>query len=351
MSEDIQEEGQGATSSEQGTGWDRLRVEREAQGLSLDQVSAYLKLTARQIEAIEKGDLTALPGAAFSRGFVKNYARFLKLDPAPFLGLIESADGQHEAHGLPTEMYSANLGRMPSSGDQRFTALPILGFVLVLVIVAVAGWYYHWFESREEAELLAASAQSEVEPVFHSPMAASQPPAASAPVVVDASGVAASAPAGIQSAGVSVPAAGLSAPEVAPAASAVARLQVQPQQNAAVRVVQVQSAPAAAQSAVKVAPQSSPRTSVVPSPAQSVVAGMARAVLAFSADSWVEVRDGSGKSVFSRMNQAGSVQEVQGVAPFTFVIGNAPQVKLTWKGRPVDLTPYIRGDVARLTVQ
>lgn len=344
-------EGQTATSPEQGTGWNKLRVEREAQGLSLEQVSAYLKLTARQIEAIERGDLTALPGAAFARGFVRNYARFLKLDPAQFVALIDSAEGQHIANGLPTEMYSANLGRMPSSGDSRLTALPILAIVVVLICLVFAGWHYHWFESREEAELLASSEQSEPELVHSAPAAASQPVAVSAPVA--ASAVAeASAPSGAQSdnlATQSVPSVGQSQ-VIAAASQPVVRVQqsgVPAARQSAPVAVQSGVARSAAQSApIKVATQSA-----VPVTGQSLAPGMSRIVLAFDGNSWVEVRDASGKSVFSRMNQAGSVQEVQGAAPFTLVIGNAPQVKLTWKGRAMDLTPYIKGDVARVTLQ
>ncbi len=341
MSEDTLGEEQSASSPGQGTGWDKLRAEREAQGLSLDQVSAYLKLTARQIEAIEKGDLSALPGAAFSRGFVRNYARFLKLDPAVFVALVDEAEGQHATNGLPTEMYSANLGRMPGSGNSRLTAVPILAIVVILVGVVVAGWYYHWFESREEAELLANSEQSEAA-AGHSPMAASQPSAVSAPVAASAVMVAGSAPSGAQSdnlASQSVPFVGQS--QVVAAVSQPAARAAQ-SGVAAVR----QSSPVVVQSGV-------PKPVQLPaqSASQPVAPGMARIVLAFDGNSWVDVRDANGKSVFSRLNQAGSVQEVQGSAPFSLTIGNAPQVKLTWKGRPVDLTPYTKGDVARLTVQ
>jgi cytoskeleton protein RodZ len=354
VSEDTLGEEQSASSPEQGTGWDKLRAEREAQGLSLDQVSAYLKLTARQIEAIEKGDLSALPGAAFSRGFVRNYARFLKLDPAVFVALVDEAEGQHATNGLPTEMYSANLGRMPGSGNSRLTAVPILAFVVILVGVAVAGWYYHWFESREEAELLANSEQSEAAAGYPQ-IAASQPSAASAPVAASAVVVAGSEPSGAQSDNL----ASQSAPFVGQSqvVTAVSQPVARTSQSGVAAVHQ--SSPVVAQSGVpkpvqlpaQSASQPVARQSAVPGSAQSVAPGMARIVLAFDGNSWVDVRDANGKSVFSRLNQAGSVQEVQGAAPFSLTIGNAPQVKLTWKGRPVDLTPYTKGDVARLTVQ
>ncbi|MBS1208627.1 MAG: transcriptional regulator [Proteobacteria bacterium] len=290
--------------SEQVVDWAQLRAEREARGLSLSQVSAQLKLTPRQIEAIEHGDLSALPGAAFSRGFVRNYARFLQLDPAPFLALIDVIEG-HEPAGISAQMYSPSLGRMPSSGNPRFSALPAALLVLLLVIVLGAGWYFRWFEAREETALQQGEVQSE--PVSEVP--------ASAPE--------ASAAASAGAVGASEPGAAMSA---APAASAP---------------VVPASAPQAGQSvpvAVAVA-------------AQSAANSLPRIVLGFDGESWVEVRDASAKVVFGRLSQAGVVQEIQGSGPFTLVIGNAPKVKLSWKGKPVDLLPYTKGDVARLTLQ
>jgi cytoskeleton protein RodZ len=73
---------------------------------------------------------------------------------------------------------------------------------------------------------------------------------------------------------------------------------------------------------------------------------------AFDKDSWVQVREGSGKTIFTRLNSAGSEQRVSGRPPFTLVIGNAHGVRLTYNERPVDLEPHIvRDDVARFTLE
>lgn len=316
-------------------GWGRLRAVREERGMSLGQVSAHLKLTPRQLEAIERGDLSALPGSAFSRGFVRNYARFLGLDPAPFVALIDAVEGS-EPQGISTDVYSTSLGRMPTTGRSHFSALPAALLVLVLAGVLGTGWYNHWFESREESALLGKAEQSEpVEPAS-TPLGTVQ----SAMSVESAPSQAASLPAE------TVAASGVAVTQSLPVAQSSTV-------EATVKAVTVQSGvPAARQSQPVVAAASAPRvTQSVPSVAQSVTSGLPRIVLAFDGDSWVNVSDATGKSVFSRLNQAGAVQEVQGNGPFTLVIGNAPQVHMTWRGKPVDLTPYIKGDVARITVQ
>ena len=57
-----------------------LRSAREAAGLSIDAVAQQLKLAPRQVKAIEEEDFSHLPGRTFVRGFVRNYARLVRLD-------------------------------------------------------------------------------------------------------------------------------------------------------------------------------------------------------------------------------------------------------------------------------
>ncbi len=72
--------------------------------------------------------------------------------------------------------------------------------------------------------------------------------------------------------------------------------------------------------------------------------------MAFDRDSWVEVKDGSGRVVFSQLNLGGTTQVIEGRAPFEVVIGNAGHVSLRYRDAPVDLKPYIKSDVARLSL-
>lgn len=73
--------------------------------------------------------------------------------------------------------------------------------------------------------------------------------------------------------------------------------------------------------------------------------------MTFDADSWVEITDGNGDVQISRINPQGSVLDLNGTAPFSLVIGEAKNVHLTYKGKPIDLAPYIRVEVARLTLE
>jgi len=66
-----------------------LLMERRRQGLSLGDISRQLKLSVRQVEALERDDYSGFTGPVFVHGFIRNYAKLLSLDPDP---LIRAAD-------------------------------------------------------------------------------------------------------------------------------------------------------------------------------------------------------------------------------------------------------------------
>jgi len=74
--------------------------------------------------------------------------------------------------------------------------------------------------------------------------------------------------------------------------------------------------------------------------------------LTFRDRSWVEVRQADGAVLLSQTNAAGTERTIDGVPPYTLVIGNASKVDLEFRGRPVDLLAAIsRDDVARLRLE
>ena len=66
----------------------QLAAQRQALGWSVEQISDQLKLAPRQVLAIEQDNYDALPGFAVTRGFIRAYAKLLKLDVAPLLALM-----------------------------------------------------------------------------------------------------------------------------------------------------------------------------------------------------------------------------------------------------------------------
>ena len=85
-------------------------------------------------------------------------------------------------------------------------------------------------------------------------------------------------------------------------------------------------------------------TPAAPSPGEGQIK------LAFRGAAWVEITDAKGKVLLSRTHPGGSTAEVAGKPPFTLVIGNAPEVRMTYNGRDFDLAPHTRVAVARFTL-
>ena len=59
---------------------DALRQEREKQNLTIKDIEKGTSIRALYIESIEKGEFDKLPGEAYTKGFIRSYANFLKLD-------------------------------------------------------------------------------------------------------------------------------------------------------------------------------------------------------------------------------------------------------------------------------
>lgn len=93
-----------------------LQEERRRQSLSLTDVARQLKLAPRQVEALERDDFAALPGPVFVRGFLRNYARLLGLDPEP---MVRAVDRLMAPHTIESEAKA-------SASLERGAAVPIV---------------------------------------------------------------------------------------------------------------------------------------------------------------------------------------------------------------------------------
>jgi cytoskeleton protein RodZ len=60
---------------------EELRRERLIREVSLEEISAATKISVRLLTALEKSDLSRLPAAVFTRGFIRSYSLHLGLDP------------------------------------------------------------------------------------------------------------------------------------------------------------------------------------------------------------------------------------------------------------------------------
>lgn len=141
--------------TEPGIGAELARA-REARGMSIAEVSQILKFAPRQIEALEQDRFDRLPGNTISRGMVRNYARLLRLDPAPLLARMAGKVAVPDAGELASR-YSQPV---PFSDNARRSTLLYLGLSLGVLLVGGGvgfGWYQERSVARQPAVLAAAS--------------------------------------------------------------------------------------------------------------------------------------------------------------------------------------------------
>jgi cytoskeleton protein RodZ len=321
----------------------RLRRAREARGESVHEAAFAIKLSPRQIEALENDDFAALPGMAFVRGFARNYARYLGLDAAPLLDGIERLAGADQPDLSPIRNADGDL---PSGGGTRRGSFPAGAVVAVLLVLLGVGWYFDWFRTEPPAALelqtepapafapapteAGSAASSSSEPVAAPALAPLAPAETSAPAVAPGNAAANSAVLGASVAGTmgTVPTDSGAPASTSPAAAPGAPASIAPPALASTSA----AAPAEA------------------SPAAEEGVGGKRLSFRFGGDSWIEVRDASGTILHSGTNRAGSSRVVQGTPPFRLVVGNSANVVLEQDGQAVDLAAHTRGSVARLTL-
>ncbi len=126
---------------------ERLRSTRESLGLSLEDVSGEIRIRPKYLQALEDGRFSDLPGRVTTKGFLRNYARYLGLNPDEILEMYRK-EVQEEA---PIPVTVGRAEDIFGKGDVNVKLRDSIGrksgtfyIVFVLVLAAVVGgwWLY-----------------------------------------------------------------------------------------------------------------------------------------------------------------------------------------------------------------
>lgn len=306
----------------------QLKEGREAQRLSLEDVSARLKVAAPKLAAIEAGNVSSLPDVTFAKGVMRAYARTLHIDIDPLLGRYH-AQAQATPVAEITRRHEESLNQTFSdrsrfgTGGSTGTGGRWIWLFFVIAVIVVGGWFGYdhfkaWLDARsqhaaeappavEEAAQGDGTVTANLPPV----MSGNDQPAPSEAPSVPSAPSASAAPGGM------------------PLATGGALSPVE--------------APATATAPVAVAP--------APAATTAAVAQSGDLELKFSGDTWYEVRDRNGKVILGGTAKAGDVVAGGGVAPYKVVIGNVKGVEsIRRNGEPVDFKSADRNNIARLTL-
>lgn len=269
-----------------------LREARTRLGLSVGDVAHRLKFAPRQVEALEADDFARLPEITFVRGFVRSYAKLLQLDPAPLLAALPGTPAP------PPPLAARTREEVPFPSGASETRKPnLIWLAAAALIVAMAAGFYIWSHS-------------------------SSPGASKTP----------GTPKAVQEEKISVP-------DQAPASAAPVLAAPAP---AAATPPQAAAQPAPAPQVAAPAPQSG----VAATPKRPGILRME-----FDEETWVEVKDKDDRVLLSQVFPRGGEQSLNGKPPFSLVIGRSSAVRLTFKGKAIDLAPHTKAEIARLTLE
>lgn len=124
---------------------DRFRSTRETLGLSLDDAAEATRIQRSYLEALETESFTSFSSDLHARGFVRNYASFLGLDPEEMVALHDGTPPRSAPRSQPSTPSAASPAAKPERGSRRVSAL-LADLVLLFIgmaFLAVAGLYFY----------------------------------------------------------------------------------------------------------------------------------------------------------------------------------------------------------------
>ncbi len=314
---------------------EHLRRAREEQGISVAEIASELKLSESLIRALEADDTSALPAAAFVRGYLRSYARLLDLDAQRLI----------EAYGRISDDAADVKIKVSEHGRDGFHLSSTLALVLLVLLIGGAAAWWFWEDAaflvgEGDGAVSGEVAESADEPVVEPVV----------PETLEAGDAADAGPA-----------------EVQPPERLFPDVEMDPdlfaERDAEVEAVfeetpaelgEAGELPIDEPGTAEVAGSADPGNTSV-SAEEAVTAagtnGPDELVLHVEGESWIEVQDDEDRRLVYTLYAGDEPIELRGWAPFEVFLGNAPVVRIEFEGAEVDISDFVRAnDTARLLV-
>lgn len=295
-----------------------LRDAREAAGLHIAALAVALKVPVAKLEALEADNYSALPDMVFVRALASSVCRTLKIDPQAVLALLPQGEGPRLSAGdvglnAPVKGFAGRSSAAPFKGAGSRSFVWAVGLLLIGAALMM---------------FLPLGLDADLSALLKQPETTTKIPMPTGNVAQEIS-VAVGAEQRVPSA----------AP--APAAAAAAGVGVELPAGESIKPAGIASHPIVLPSVEASAPSSAP------------AADAPSGVLAFKArsESWIQVRDAAGALVLQRNLAPNELVSVSGVLPLAVVIGRADATEVFVRGKPYDIGPVSRENVARFEVK
>lgn len=294
-----------ATTSEKSvepTAGQLLRAARETKQWSQKESASQLNLRLSLIESMESDqyDPNLLP--TFIRGYLRSYARLLKISEHDVLKAYER---QHGAKTIePRTMHSFSNRTEKEATENRFMLLTYLVIAVLVGMLLVWWWQTHWLADNsvagdtQSAEVMATSLEPDSSFIEHAlPAGANQTVMATTEPTEPN--------------------------ELQPTSTEFLATETTSQRSAEDGLAEF---------------------------AQQAEESPSRLRMRFHDECWIDVVDAEGSRIAFGTKKSGYQFQVQGIAPFTVTLGNPTVVEIDFNDQAVDLSAYNTGRVAKFSV-
>lgn len=146
---------------------EKLRLEREARGIALRDISEHTRISMRYLEAIETDDYRRLPGGIFNRSFIRAYAKFIGYDENQAIDeysrtMREQGESSDDA---PPKLFRSHVYTDDSAQPGRSSLKTVLLAIVILALLSLAVWaalrFYQRGVARNQEPIPASSPAKE----------------------------------------------------------------------------------------------------------------------------------------------------------------------------------------------
>src|SRR5947209_16669163 len=132
---------------------EKLRLEREARGIALRDISEQTRISMRYLEGIEADDYRRLPGGIFNRSFIRAYAKFIGYDEEQAIEeYAHTLREQGESPDDSTKPFRSQVYTDDAAGQTRSPMKTLLLAIVILVLLSLAVWGGLYFYQHSVAK-------------------------------------------------------------------------------------------------------------------------------------------------------------------------------------------------------
>ncbi|MDT8451802.1 MAG: DUF4115 domain-containing protein [Gammaproteobacteria bacterium] len=286
---------------------EHLYLERKRQNYSISDVANAIHLSEKIVDALERSDVSKLPGPTFVQGYLRIYAKYLGIPEA----LVLEEYAHAVPHKLETELEHRSTVRHQASSNSTFVKM----VTVLLLVITIAAAFYAAFSYYKEAMVQEEETQLDNQATFSLPD--------TRPTAQD---------------------------ELADGASSEA---LQPEESEPAEMEAPTATDAPAITAAPEAPMQEPLAEVAADESRSEPLLVGEDVLELTTEevTWLEVDDANGITLYYDLLQQNQSLRLKGAAPFRVFLGNAPPVTVRLNDVAVNIEKRIRANnIAQFTV-